>query len=1171
MVPKATHASAWASDTDDDISSSSSEDEAATTVAREALSHGNGQPNGDGASLSKCKSKDKTKRQGSSSWFAFGNESSRARGKVSRRDGRLNLSIKETGGKGYLAKSLGATIQKIAAPKHGEEQPLSPLREEESRSRPALPHAHTASTTALSFYDKTPIPKLNIVIMVIGSRGDIQPFLSLAKILKQVHGHRVRIATHPAFKSFVEKDSGLEFFSVGGDPAEIMAFMVKNPGLIPTAASIKAGEIGRRRQSMYEMFQGFWRACINASDDEKDPENTRMMEDKHPFVADAIIANPVSIAHIHCAERLGIPLHLMFTFPNSPTQQFPHPVTNIKQTNVDPSYTNFISYPLVEMMYVIHSISVFGRRYLLAHYMFQLNAERDCTVKTMLIFLTNRIWQGLGDLINKFRVKTLGLEPASTLWAPGQIFRLKVPYTYLWSPGLVPKPADWGPEVDVVGYVFLDLASSFEPPEGLTKFLDAGAPPVYIGFGSIVVDDADNFTSLIFEAIKKAGVRALVAKGWGNLGDQVDPPDNIYMLGNTPHDWLFPRVSAVVHHGGAGSTAASLKCGRPTLIVPFFGDQPFWGARVAKFGAGPEPIPYKHLTADKLAEGIKACLQPDTLAKAAEIAANIEAEGDGAVNAVKSFHRSLPLRGEHSLRCTILEDKVAVWQLRKTHVRLSALAAQSLVNRKKVTMKDLKLLRHIEWNDFAGPGEPVTGVSGAFVKTTAGVVHALGSTPVKWSQRIKKRDRMAQKIKGQPTRNLDLDYENPQTKPSNTNDKKAEPRKRDRVKRVLTGEDYSEDPLPPANLMSTGLQSEVERLRKTSHTPGIESEPHNLAGVAQENADLTASEASESRENLAHHFASDAGHGLSKAAQTLVKAPMELTLAFSQGLHNAPKLYGDKTVRVPHRITGIQSGLRAAGEEFTFGVYDGITGLVTQPYHGAKKGGAAGCAKGIGMGVGGFLLKDLAAITGPFGYTMKGIHKELIKDKQPTAFITRARIIQGLQDLRALSSADREKAIREVLKGWAVIMNVRSDFEQTRKHGLKGRIALYKEKRKWHRAGAFENVRQAERALEAEREGRDFDEVFQQQMKELRKAERPRKSTVGEGKWKAMEAKGRAGMANGHGGKGDGEVGKANGYAGPDPADGFVRDPEAVIADESMGTETMDKAALGPSARRNST
>jgi hypothetical protein len=109
-------------------------------------------------------------------------------------------------------------------------------------------------------------------------------------------------------------------------------------------------EIGRRREQMSEMFGGFWRACINATDDEKDEDNLKMMGDKHPFIADAIIANPPSFAHVHCAERLGIPLHLMFTFPYTPTQAFPHPLANIKKTNVDPGYSNFMSYPLVEMM-----------------------------------------------------------------------------------------------------------------------------------------------------------------------------------------------------------------------------------------------------------------------------------------------------------------------------------------------------------------------------------------------------------------------------------------------------------------------------------------------------------------------------------------------------------------------------------------------------------------------------------------------------------------------------------------------------------------------------------------------------------------------------------------------------------------------------------------------------
>lgn len=290
--------------------------------------------------------------------FSVGNENYKTKGKVSKRDGRLNISVNETNNHGYLAHALGATLQHQFKRPHDDEESelertLSPLHEEDSTRRPDLVARLSALSARPSLDEDTSRPPLNIVIMVIGSRGDIQPFLKLGKLLKEDHGHRVRIATHPAFKKFVEQDSGLEFFSIGGDPAELMAFMVKNPGLMPSVSTVRAGEIGRRRNAMFEMFQGFWRACINATDDETLPANRKMMADKHPFVADAIIANPPSFAHVHCAERLGVPLHLMFTFPYSPTQQFPHPLANIKKSNVDTNYTNFMSYPLVEMMCVI--------------------------------------------------------------------------------------------------------------------------------------------------------------------------------------------------------------------------------------------------------------------------------------------------------------------------------------------------------------------------------------------------------------------------------------------------------------------------------------------------------------------------------------------------------------------------------------------------------------------------------------------------------------------------------------------------------------------------------------------------------------------------------------------------------------------------------------------------
>lgn len=287
--------------------------------------------------------------------------------------------------------------------------------------------AEPAAYIPLSFSGEPghiPPPTLNIVIHVVGSRGDVQPFVALGKTIKALYGHRVRLATHPTFKTFVE-ENGLEFFSIGGDPAELMAFMVKNPGLMPGMDTLRSGDVGKRRRGMYEIVQGCWRSCIEMGDGtgipaSEDLDNRSSLDSQiamdgdaamKPFLADAIIANPPSFAHVHCAEKLGIPLHLMFTYvafpaipirdmliqlclrmPWSPTQAFPHPLANIQSSNTDASITNFVSYILVEMM----------------------------------------TWQGLGDIINRFRENTLGLEPLSIMWAPGMASRLRVPYTYCW-------------------------------------------------------------------------------------------------------------------------------------------------------------------------------------------------------------------------------------------------------------------------------------------------------------------------------------------------------------------------------------------------------------------------------------------------------------------------------------------------------------------------------------------------------------------------------------------------------------------------------------------------------------------------------------------------------------------------------------------------------------------
>ena len=605
-------------------------------------------------------------------------------------------------------------------------------------------------------------------------------------------------------------------------------------------------------------------------------------------------------------------------------------------------------------------------------------AEGDCSRNA-------RLWQGFGDLVNHFRIETLGLEPVSTLWAPlwepGQLFRQELPYTYICSRSLIPKPADWGPNIDIAGYVFLDRPSSFEPPQALAHFLNAGGPPIYIGFGSVIVDDPEKLTSLIFEAVEKAGVRALVSKGWGGLGNEGNTPDHIYMLEDTPHDWLFPRVSALVHHGGAGTTAIGLKCGKPTVIVPFCSDQAFWGAMVAKAGAGAErAIPYKELSADALAEGIKQCLTLEAKEAADRIAKSIAEEGDGAKNVVELFHRHLPLRGNQSMRCSILHDRVAVWRLKGSNLKLSALAAEFLIEQKEIQWKDLTLCHHYDWNDLEGPGEPFTGAAAALANSAVSIAKGIGGIPIKWAKSIRRHQKSKQRQKARTKSHAQL---------------------------------------------------------KTSQTEGLQFNDHvNKNQGARE----------EIAAELAQDIAKDLGRGLMEMAEALAKAPMDLSLAVAQGFHNAPRLYGDDTVRKPLPVSGFRSSLRAARSELIFGIYDGVTGLILQPYRGARRKGALGFVQGVGKGVAGFVLKNLAAITGLFGYTLKGVYKELVNDRQPTAFIYKARMIQGVNDAQTLDEEAKQREMSKVNAAWRIISDIRKEDEAQMQEILKGRLATLKDK-----------------------------------------------------------------------------------------------------------------------------
>jgi sterol 3beta-glucosyltransferase len=165
----------------------------------------------------------------------------------------------------------------------------------------------------------------------------------------------------------------------------------------------------------------------------------------------------------------------------------------------------------------------------------------------------------------------------------------------------VPPAADWPGEPVLTGYWFLDEEAGWSPPDELSTFLKNGPAPVYIGFGSMSNRDSRKTLDLIVAAVKRSSQRAVVAAGWSDLRAENSTPE-VCVIKGAPHPWLFPRVSAVVHHGGAGTTAAGLRAGKPTLIIPHMVDQPYWGRRVYELGAGVKPIPRHKLTVEALAQ-----------------------------------------------------------------------------------------------------------------------------------------------------------------------------------------------------------------------------------------------------------------------------------------------------------------------------------------------------------------------------------------------------------------------------------------------------------------------------------------------------------------------------------------------------------------------------------------
>ena len=416
---------------------------------------------------------------------------------------------------------------------------------------------------------------MNIFIVTAGSRGDVQPYVALGKGLKEA-GHAVTLCTCASFEPFIT-EHGLNYGYMNDD------FMKLVDSEAGREAMESGGNVFGLIKSMLllmkeakvlnrEMFKDAWNAAQAAK-------------------PDLIIFHPKALAGAHIAEKLAVPAILAV------------PVPVIVPTAESPA----IGFPRLKL----------GRWY-----------------NNLSYSILHRGYHQYDDIVNEFRQEVLGLGKYPKATTPIQMADGQpIPVLHGYSELVWPRPQDWPATAHVTGYWFLDQAASWQPPADLEAFLNAGDAPVYVGFGSMAGRNPQKMANIIVEALQMADVRGIIATGWGGLAAD-NLPGTIFKLDQAPHAWLFPRVSAVVHHGGAGTTAAGLRAGRPTVICPFIIDQPYWGERVDALGVGSKPIPQKKLTTEKLANAIREVTTDQRIRQNADILGhNIRGE-DGIARAV---------------------------------------------------------------------------------------------------------------------------------------------------------------------------------------------------------------------------------------------------------------------------------------------------------------------------------------------------------------------------------------------------------------------------------------------------------------------------------------------------------------------------------------------------------
>jgi sterol 3beta-glucosyltransferase len=258
-------------------------------------------------------------------------------------------------------------------------------------------------------------------------------------------------------------------------------------------------------------------------------------------------------------------------------------------------------------------------------------------------------WQMFRPVINHWRTKTLRLPPLPIKGYFDQLGTCKFPIMNGFSPHVVARPVDWNEHIHVTGYWFPE-DRQWEPQEDLLAFLDAGSPPVFIGFGSMPIKNPKRTTRIILEALQQSGQRGILHMGWGGLGNQT-LPGHVFKIEYAPYEWLFPRMAMVIHHGGSGTTAFALRSGTPSCVVSFVFDQPYWGERIAQLEVGPQPIPHQKLTVERLLDAIQAGVHDSAMREnAADLGQKLRAEHgiQNAINILEQISRGRSNVGNRS-------------------------------------------------------------------------------------------------------------------------------------------------------------------------------------------------------------------------------------------------------------------------------------------------------------------------------------------------------------------------------------------------------------------------------------------------------------------------------------------------------------------------------------------